>query len=50
MNKTIEEHHQTLEATKELSHKQGFITIFLIFGIFILWRIFAQIETTITAS
>lgn len=50
MNKTIEEHHKTLEATKELSHKQGFITIFLIFGIFILWSIFAQIETTITAS
>ena len=50
MNKTIEEHHQMLEATKELSHKQGFITIFLIFGIFIVWSIFAQIETTITAS
>jgi len=50
MNKTIDEHHKTLEATKDLSHKQGFITIFLIFGIFILWSIFAEIETTITAS
>ena len=35
MNKTIDEHHKTLEATKDLSHKQGFITIFLIFGIFV---------------
>jgi len=50
MNKTIDEHHKTLEAVKDLSHKQGFITIFLIFGIFVLWSIFAEIETTITAS
>jgi len=50
MNKKIDEHHKTLEAIKDLSHKQGFITIFLIFGIFVLWSIFAEIETTITAS
>nr|MBL0721868.1 hypothetical protein [Sulfurovaceae bacterium] len=50
MKKTIDEHHKMLEATKDLSHRQGFITIFLIFGIFILWSIFAQIETTVTAS
>ncbi len=50
MNKTIEEHHQELDATQTLSHKQGFITIVLIFGLFGIWSVFAQIETTITAS
>lgn len=48
--KEIDEHHLTLEKSKDLSNKQGAITILLIFGLFGLWAIFAQIETTITAS
>ncbi len=50
MDKTIEEHHEALDATQKLSHTQGFITIALIFGLFGIWSVFAQIETTITAS
>ncbi len=50
MNKSIEEHHEALDATQKLSHKQGVMTIALLFGLFGVWSVFAQIETTITAS
>ena len=46
----IDEHHLTLEKSKNLSNKQGVITILLIFGLFGLWSVFAKLETTITAQ
>ncbi len=50
-NKTdIQEHHETLEKTHHSSRKMGALTIFLIFGLFGVWSIFADIATTITAN
>jgi len=45
-----EEFHNELEKTKYSSEKLGSITIALIFGLFGLWSVFAQIQMTITAS
>ncbi len=50
-NKTdAAEHHATLDKTHHSSHRLGTITIALIFGLFGLWSVFADIETTITAN
>ena len=44
------EHHAALDKAHHSSHRLGMITIMLIFGLFGLWSVFANIETTITAS
>ncbi len=50
-NKTdVQEHHETLEKTHHSSRKMGAITILLIFGLFGIWSVFADIATTITAN
>ncbi len=50
-NKTeISDHHEALEKTHHSSHKLGVVTILLIFGLFGLWSVFADIATTITAN
>jgi len=45
-----QEHHEALEKTHLSSRKMGLITILLIFGLFGLWSVFANIATTITAQ
>ena len=45
-----EEYHNELEKAKHSSQKAGTITIVLIFGLFGLWSVFAQIQMTITAN
>lgn len=45
-----EDHHEHLEQMHRFSHKTGVITVALIFGIFGLWSIFAELETTISAQ
>ncbi len=47
---TIEQHHDHLEKTHHSSRKTGTITILLIFGLFGLWSVFADLEMTITAQ
>ena len=47
---SVEEHHDELEKAHHASHRLGIITVALIFGLFGLWSVFAQIETTITAQ
>ncbi len=49
-NTEIIDHHEELEKTHHSSRKLGRITIFLIFGLFGIWSIFAKIDTTITAQ
>ncbi len=50
-NKTdAQEHHEALEKTHHSSRKMGTLTIFLIFGLFGVWSIFADIATTITSN
>jgi len=46
----ISKHHVALEESKNFANKQGYLTIFLLFGIFVVWSIFAPIETTIAAG
>jgi len=46
----VNEHHEALNKTHHSSHRLGIITIALIFGLFGLWSVFANIETTITAN
>ena len=46
----VGEMHDELEKTHHSSRKLGIITIVLIFGLFGMWSIFAEIETTITAE
>jgi len=49
--KTVtDEHHEALEKTHHSSRKLGYITILLLFGLFGVWSIFANIATTVTAS
>lgn len=43
-------HHEHIEKMHKSSSKMGFITILLIFGLFGLWSIFAEIDTTINAN
>jgi len=47
---SIQEHHDELERTHHSTHRVGIITIVLIFGLFGLWSVLADIETTITAN
>jgi len=49
-NKEIIDHHEELEKTHHSTRNLGKITILLIFGLFGIWSIFANIETTITAQ
>ncbi len=49
-NTDIEEYHKELDKIEKSSHKTGMITIFLIFGLFGVWSVFAKISTTITAQ
>jgi epimerase transport system membrane fusion protein len=50
-NKTAaQSHHEALEKTHLSSRKLGAVTILLIFGLFGIWSIFANIATTITAN
>ncbi|MEA3492509.1 MAG: HlyD family type I secretion periplasmic adaptor subunit [Campylobacterota bacterium] len=44
------EHHETLEKTHHSSRRLGTITILLLFGLFGLWSIYANIATTVTAQ
>jgi len=44
------EHHEALEKTHHSSKRLGFITILLLFGLFGIWSIFANIATTVTAN
>ncbi len=46
----VQQHHETLEKTHHSSRKMGAITILLIFGLFGIWSVFADIATTITAN
>ncbi len=45
-----EKHRQHLKKIHNSSHRMGIITIFLLFGIFGFWSVFAKLETTITAN
>lgn len=45
-----QKHQNMLEKSHHSSHRLGIITIALIFGLFGLWSIFSQIETTVTAE
>jgi epimerase transport system membrane fusion protein len=47
---SVEEHHAELEKAHHSTHRTGTITILLIFGLFGIWSVFADIETTITAN
>ncbi len=50
-NKTeVQEHHSELEKTHDSSRRLGTITILLIFGLFGIWSVFAEISTTISAN
>ncbi len=46
----IGEHHEILEKTHHSSRKLGTITILLLFGLFGIWSVFANIATTVTAQ
>lgn len=46
----VENHHEALQKTHDTSHRLGTITIILIFGIFGIWSLFANIATTITGN
>jgi len=46
----VENHHETLERSHHAARRIGLITILLIFGLFGLWSVFADISTTITAQ
>ncbi len=45
-----QKHHQHLEDVHHSSHKLGVATVLLLFGIFGIWSVFAELETTITAN
>lgn len=47
---SVQDHHDALDKTHHSSKRLGTITILLIFGLFGLWSIFADIATTITAN
>jgi len=47
---SVAKHHDELEKGHHSSHRLGIVTISLIFGLFGLWSVFADIETTITAN
>lgn len=47
---SVQKHHDALEKTHRSSHRMGTTTILLLFGLFGLWSIFANIATTITAN
>lgn len=47
---SVQNHHDELDKTHHSSKRLGTITILLIFGLFGLWSIFADIATTITAQ